>query len=274
MAFPDDILLPANAKKFGFVDTRYPYNVHWDINWSFAFALTGTEHGFSTFLTTNPNVLSAEGGQYLGVLPTTYIYPYILSENDETILDETNQPVLYDDIGLFGSLLTIAFDTTGRFALSAGGNPGVGIDNIKANSLIIRNDTNDIILYEHLSSLSTDFFLTSSIPVYQTLRFRIANSGKKLSIDYKKETNEFVLLTSIPITIPVEAMNIVTYPGFTFCSPVSSLSTPSTLFFKNFHTQGNTSPPTYDIRPFTPLSASILNNYTSISGVSAYPSYE
>ena len=266
MAYPDDILLPANAKKFGFVDTRYPYNPHWDINWSFSFALTGSEHGFTTFLTTDTTVISATGGQYLGVLPIDYEYPNILSEDSEDILDEDSMDILYDDISLIPiNILTIAFDTTGKFALSAGGNPGA--TQIKPNSLIIRDYKSNIIFYESLSTLSTRFFLTSSIHVFQTLRFRFANSGSKLSIDFKQTDSDFITLTSLSINIPIDNP---AYPGFSFCSPVSSLTTPSTLYLKNFHSQGNTSPPTYTINSITPLSAKLSNNYTSISGVSAF----
>ena len=269
MAYPDDILLPPNAKKFGFVDTRYPYNSHWDINWSFSFALTGSEHGFTTFLTTITEVLSTDGGQYLGVLPLNYNFPYILSEDGEILLDNKYFPILYDDPDIIPiTLLSIAFDTTGKFALSAGGNPGLPIGEIKPNSLTIRDYKSDIIFHAELSSLSTEFFLTSSTPVFQTLRFRFANSGNKLSIDYKQNTN-FILLTSIPIRIPVETNDIV-YPGFTFCSPISSLSEPSTLYLKNFHTQGNIITPSYEIRDSAPLSASILNSYSSISSISAF----
>jgi len=268
MAFPDDILLPPNAKKFGFVDTKYQYNSNWDINWSFSFALTGTEHGFTTFLTTlSEEVLNTDGGQYLGVLPLTYDFPYILSEDSEIILDNNSFPILYDDPSINPiNLLTIAFDTTGKFALSSGGNPGLPIDQIKPNSLTIRDYKNDIIFHSELSSLSTEFFLTSSIPTFQTLRFRLANSGNKLSIDYTKNT-DFILLTSLSIKIPV---NDIVYPGFTFCSPISSLTNPSKLFLKNFHTQGNTSPPTYEILEYSPLNLEIKNTYTSISGVSAF----
>jgi hypothetical protein len=266
MAYPDDILLPSNAKKFGFVDTRYPYNSNWDINWSFSFALTGSEHGFTTFLTTITEVLNTDGGQYLGVLPLNYNFPYILSEDGEILLDNKYFPILYDDPDILPiTLLSIAFDTTGKFALSAGGNPGLPISEIKPNSLTIRDDKSDIIFHAELSSLSTEFFLASSTPVFQTLRFRFANSGNKLSIDYKQNT-DFILLTSLSIKIPV---NDIVYPGFTFCSPISSLINPSKLFLKNFHTQGNTSPPTYDIVTYTPLSVNLINQFTTISSVSA-----
>ena len=51
MSFPADIKLPANAKYFAFVDNNNQYNPSYDITWSFQYALTGTEAGFCTFLT-------------------------------------------------------------------------------------------------------------------------------------------------------------------------------------------------------------------------------
>lgn len=266
MAYPDDIYLPAQYKSIGFVETINPYNINWDLNWSFTFALTGIEHGFTTFLTGTPSSLSGYPGQYLGYLQTNDFY--ILSEAGETITDENGDPVLWDN----GSrnLLCIAFDSTGKFALPIGENTGVDLSATKPNSLIIRNHLNDVVFNERLSSLSTEFFLASSKPNFQTLRFRLCNAGRFLHIEYRKnEDISYSSLTSIQINIPVNDYTVA-YPGLTFCSPISSITTPSTLFIKNFHTQGNTKPPTYTIHNSNVVSLT-ANLYTSISGISATP---
>lgn len=296
MAFPDDILLPANAKTFGFVDSKYAYNTHWDLNWSFTFALSGNEHAFTTFLTRNPVGPSEYGGQYLGYFTNQFESTYILTEDDEELLDETSSSILYNS-SYYGSpyilsedgyvvlsegleplvyngdptnLLVIAFDSTGKFALPISNNPGLPLSAVKNNALIIRDYSNNIIFNESLSSLSTEFVLSSSISSFQTLRFRLANSSRKLSIDYKFPTTEYKLLTSITLSIPDDYKSDI-YPGFSFCSPISSLLEPSTLILKNFHVQGNTTPPTYEIKSYTPLTITNYNNYTSISGISAQP---
>jgi hypothetical protein len=274
MAYPNDILLPVNAKIFGFVDTKYPFNSHWDITWSFTFALTGVEHGFTTFLTTNPNILSGYGGQYLGYSNPHYSYPALLTDpGSEQLTDETPNELMFDDAlsSINNGSFVIAFDTTGYFALSYGNHPGISPSNVKNNSLIVRNNYNELVFYETLSNISTEFFLSSSTVNFQTLRFRMANSGKKLSIDYKKENElDYKSLTSINIDFDIDDATKV-YPGFTFCSPISSLTTPSTMFLKNFHTQGEIKDPNYDIVTYTPLSVNLINQFTTIPSVSASP---
>lgn len=276
MAFPDDILLPVNAKSFGFVDTKYQYNTHWDITWSFSFALTGTEHGFVTFLTTNPNLSTKYAGQYLGYAGYNPYNSILTDPEGYYLLDDESSYIYFDDTTTYSlssftnGVLAIAFDSTGLFALPYINNDGVDISEIKKNSLIIRDYTSNILLNESLSSLSTEFFLSSSTKNYQTLRFRFSNSGQKLSIDYKNISNEYKNLTSIPINFNINQFEKV-YLGFCFCSPISSLNTPSTLFLKNFHSQGNTEDPTIETLSSYPLSVLLPTTYTTISGVSAFP---
>lgn len=274
MAFPSDVLLPANAKYFGFVDDKQPFNSHWDIVWSFTFALTGTQHGFCTFLTNNSDLLSGIPGQYLGYLGSLSSTRYLLTESGEFLLDELGNKLIieplsggeYDTSGI----LAIAFDSTGYFALSNSTNPGVPKSQVKPNSLIIRDTNNVVVFNETLSSLDTQFFLTSSTKNYQTLRFRFSNSGKKLSVDYKTDTTRYKTLTSISLTSFDPTIHSILYPGLTFCSPISSNSiTPSTMFIKNFHVQGNLNTPSYETLNFIPLTASIPTTYTVLSGVSA-----
>jgi hypothetical protein len=240
MAFPYNISLASSAKYIGFIDDKKNYNLNWDVVWSFTYALTGLQHGFCTYLTLNPG-LTAYPGHYLG-------YP------------------------LLSSVVGIAFDSTGYFALSTPIRSGVPRSSIKANSLVIRDSTNSVIFNQALSALDTRFILSSSTKVYQTLRFRYSNAGKKLYVDYKTPDHKFRNLTSVTISSLQISDNTIVYPGFSFCSPISSVSiTPSTMFVNNFHVNGNTEPPTYEIIPMVALTASTPTTFTLLSGISATP---
>lgn len=275
MPYPTDVLLPANAKYYGFIDRSKPFNIHWDISWSFTFALTGRpeqQHGICTFLTTNPFLQSAIPGQYLGFLGD---YPYLYTESNQIILTEDIEPVLVDNISYSydkSGFLAIAFDSTGFFGLSTATIPGVAFDNVKKNSLIVRDDSNALLFYQSLSSLSTKFFLSSSNKNYQTLRFRYTNNGRRLYIDFKTDNSEFETLTSLNV-FNFNNQNInpqsPIYTGLTFCSPISSSNLePSTLFLKNFNYNGLSAEPTYDVVPVEPIYSSNLT-YTTISGISS-----
>jgi len=248
MPLPADVLLPANYKSFGFVDDKLDFNSYWDVTWSFTFALTGSEHGFCTFLTSTPDISSGIAGQYLGYLGD--FGGYLLDENGEYILTETNERIIlgngdYPRTGF----ISIAFDTTGFFALSNILTPeGVGISEVKKNSIIIRDEFNKVLLNQSLSSLNTNFFMTSSYPNYQTIRIRFANGGTKLYVDYRKEDNDdYINLTNVGLSSFSYDNFPNIYPAFSFCSPISSsVIQPSTLFLKNFHVQGNVNNPTYE----------------------------
>jgi hypothetical protein len=241
MPFPSDISLSSNAKYFGIIDPKKAYNLNWDVVWSFTYALTGTQHGFSSFLTTSPTITSGLPGQYLG------------SDN-------------------LNMIISIGFDSTGYFALSSPLRSGISLSSTIPNSIIVRDSNNSIIFNKALSSLDTSFILSSSIKTYQTLRFRYSNAGKKLSIDFKKLNNKYSTLTSLNIANLNITDNLSVYPGFSFCSPISGLTiTPSTMFIQNFHTQGNTLSSTYETLEMIPLTGNILNTFTTISGISATP---
>lgn len=244
MSLPIDIFLPSNAKYNGFVKSDKPLNLNWEVTWSFTFALTGTEHGFCTFLTSNPTLLSANPGQYLGYLGNTGGF---------------------QQSGLFA----VAFDTTGKFALSSIYNTGVKLSALKANSLIIRDYTNSVIFNETLSSLSTRFILASSAKVYQTLRFRLTSGAKKLYVDYKIDNSNYELLTSVALSGYTLSANSVAYTGLAFCSPISGNNTQiSTMFLKNFNVEGSNSTPTSEVIPMVSLYESSLT-FTTISAISA-----
>ena len=85
VSLPPDVMLPANAKYYSFIESRYAYNPDRDITWSFQFAVSSynpaTQFAFSTFLLpvsslTNAS-LSSIPGHYVGV-PFDEIYHSML----------------------------------------------------------------------------------------------------------------------------------------------------------------------------------------------------
>lgn len=259
MSFPSDVTLPANAKYIAFVDEKKSYNPNYDIIWSFQYAISGSSTGifqkqcaFATFLTIN-SPISPIPGHYLGYSGNTPLSAFLLDENGDYILSEDNERIILEgnseNDGLIG--LCIAFDTSGLFALSSSTRPGVGLSNIKRNSLIIRDINNNITLYEELSNIDPAFTILSSNKVYKTLRFKYTNTDK-LTIDYKIDgSNTFVELTSVNINSNSDSISHFC-PGFSYCSPVSSLASIRTanLYLKNFHVQGTENLTTVETIPF------------------------
>jgi hypothetical protein len=270
MSFPADIMLPANAKYFAFVDNNNEYNPSYDITWSFQYALTGTEAGFCTFLTSKTQSTSAVPGQYLGYSGNLPASAFLVTESGDFIITEDyNRIVLEGNNGndTVGDLC-IAFDTTGLFALSSANRGGVGLSQIKRNSIIIREGTDNVLYNVALSSLNSTFSILSSVKTYKTLRFRYANTDT-ISIDFKYDADSsYQTLTSVYIGDYL-TQKVGLKAGFTFCSPISSLNSPSTLFFKNFHVQGTAQDATTEIVPFTKIESLGSLTYNTLSGV--YP---
>jgi hypothetical protein len=247
MPYPSDVSLPIDAKFYGFIDNKTPFNSHWDITWSFTYALTGSNHAICTFLTNYSNISGAIPGQYMGYLGN---YPFLLSDSGEIVRTYDNLPIYTDDLSGYeynlNGLLAICLDSTGYFALSNNHNVGVELSAIKPNSLIIRKE-NVVIFNESLSSLDPNFILSSPNKQYNTLRFRLSNSGRRIIIDYKNNKENYTNLLTLNYNILNPEFYPNVYPGFTYSSPVSGSSdTPSKLWLHNFHTQGNPNPPTYE----------------------------
>jgi hypothetical protein len=263
MSFPSDVTLPANAKYIAFVDEKKSYNPNYDIIWSFQYAISGQTSGlyqkecaFATFLTVSTPQISAIPGHYLGYSGTMPLSAYLLDENGDYILSEDNERIILEgnseNDGLIG--LCIAFDTTGLFALSSSSRPGVGLSNIKRNSLIIRDINDNITLYEELSNINPSFTILSNSKLYKTMRFKYTNTDK-LTIDFKVDgSNEFKELTSVKVNFNPDSIEFLR-PGFSYSSPVSSLFTlrVAKLYLKNFHVQGTENATTVETVPFNPL---------------------
>jgi hypothetical protein len=243
MPTPFDGLLPINAKYISLVETEHAYNSHWDITWSFTYALTGIEHGICTFLVGEPTNLKVFPGNYLG-------YGGPLSSN---------------------GVLGIAFDSTGLFALSTAYSTGVNRSAIIPNSLIVRNFSGGVIYNNSLSSIDPNFTISTVDKTFKTIRIRYSNLGSKISIDYRynDEAKYTLLLNLSNIPVNVDRYPLL-YPGVSFSSPISSSSiTPSKIWIKNIHTQGNINEPTFETLEFTPLTSILPTTYTTVSGISA-----
>jgi len=268
--YPADVNIPINAKYFGFIDRKNPYNPHWDITWSFTFTLSGSNHAICTFLTNNPNLSAGIPGHYLGFQGS---YNYLRDENSNILLSELGDELFAENEALTGydmsGVIGIALDSTGYFALSNETNPGVGIQSIKPNSLIIRDSSSRVLVNESLSSLDSNFQLTTQLP--QTIRIRWANGGRKLSVDYKSLSSDYKTLKSINLSFFDPYDHDALYPSFSFCSPLSGSQTPSTLKLKNFHTQGSLEEASHEILDYTPIIKSNKTDYTTISGITAIP---
>lgn len=263
-SFPSDVTLPINAKYYSFVENSKEYNPQYDVTWSFDFALSAaninTQCAFSTFIVPTTTLLSSAPGHYIGV-PGEIIY--LLTESGEQILTESGEPIIFEN-NLSGAVISVAFDTTGLFALSSSAlyeRPGVGISSIKRNALIIRDNNQNVLFNQSLSAFS-DMFMLTSVKAYQTLRFRYANAGRKFSIDYRPtNTTQYSLLTSInlPTTVSIDSA----YIGFAYTTPVSSTSTAvADMYLKNFHIDGNTAATTYENIEVPTLSSAYLDTYT------------
>lgn len=273
MAFPNDILLPANAKYYAFVDTKLSYNPHWDINWSFEYALSGTEAGFCAFLA-NFTPLTGWPGHYLGFSGNAQLSSYLVTEAGEYILSENGERLMIESESGIGNngMLAVGFDSTGLFALSSNTRGGVGLGSIRRDSLVIRNAYDEVIVNTQLSSLNTDFLLMSSGGFnYQKMRLRYSQAGNKLSIDFKRpQDTSYKLLTSINTRLVVPSDFDTVYTGFCFCSPVSSTTlAPSVMRLRNFHTQGNENDENYELTSFIPITASRPTTFTTLSSLTA-----
>jgi hypothetical protein len=291
MAFPSDIVLPVDAKYFVFIERKKWFNSNYDICWSFQFAITANDMDQQALLTTflcDSYNLTAYPGQYGGYNPYS---PYLLTENKEYLLTdniqrfilepESSPEYVFNELGDYiltetgdisaevatyangSSLVGIGFDTTGLFALSSDLRSGVSLNDIKTNSLIVRNELGDVIFNESLSNIDSEFILLSTSKAYQTLRFCVTNNGTKLSIDYRPENSvTYIPLTSFTIDIGSYNSPFV-YMGISFSSPVSSSTgIPATLFLRNFQFEGSKSLETdYSTLTTTKLNSNIYTSY-------------
>ncbi len=254
MAFPTDIKLPTNARYYTFVSQQKKFNSNYDITWSFEYKLPAIyinnynnyQLGFSTFLTNLKDPISSLPGQYLGDQDPEYILSAhaLLTESPIVMKTEGDSTILIEGGLLSGTLVKVAFDSTGLYAMTGRDDrPGVDWDDINRNSLIVRDYEHNLRANSPLSSISSSFS-TLSTDTFRTLRFRYVNLGQKIHIDFREsDTTTYTLLTTINLeprlTFLSNLENI--YCGFSFTSPVSTSSetvSAEHFFLRNFNIEG------------------------------------
>ncbi len=209
MAFPDDVQLPANARYYTFVETKKNFNSNYDITWSFSYYFPNTsiqtwpdyQLGFTTFITSLSYPISALPGQYLGDQDPEYILSAAALTTEtspspgigESLMTEADQTILLESSILSGSIIKIAFDSTGLYALTGRDDrPGVGLtSDCHREALVIRDFDHNVLANAPLKDIAVESttstgFSTLSTNTYRTLRFRYINLGKKLHIDLRE----------------------------------------------------------------------------------------
>jgi hypothetical protein len=226
-----EILLPVTARNYYLVNKNYSYNSNYDVIWSFQYTISGfnsglSQLGYTTFLTTLSSTTSyISAGQYLCTKQSE-------TQNSATVLSGTTTTT----VSPF-NLVTIAFDSTGLFALSSTTRPG--LTSVTPNSLVIRGYNSQLLCVLPLSS--TSFSIAPTSP--QTIRCIYSNGAQTLEVSYRDNTTtEYTTLTTV--SIPYRFINTSNvdrvYAGISYCSPISSSSLSSCrLLLNNMHIEGS-----------------------------------
>tara|TARA_R100001198_G_scaffold94163_2_gene76709 strand:+ start:1145 stop:2008 length:864 start_codon:yes stop_codon:yes gene_type:complete len=286
MAFPSDIKLPSDARYFTFVETSKKFNSNYDITWSFEYSLPATnipdpanyELGFSTFITNLSAPLSSLPGQYIGDQDPEFILSAhaLLTESPLVLKTEDDSTILLEGGLLSGSLVKVAFDSTGMYALSGRDDrPGIGLNDVNRQSLIVRDVLHNIRANSPLSTIS-NVFSTLSTDSFRALRFRYVNLGQKIHIDFREDTTtEYTLLTTInlePRLTNFDNLNNI-YCGFSFTTPVSTTNTglsAKNFFLRNFNVEGYEGSEVLTETVMTPpLSVNPNTQYTTVTNITA-----
>ena len=286
MAFPSDIKLPSDARYFTFVETSKKFNSNYDITWSFEYSLPATnipdpanyELGFSTFITNLSAPLSSLPGQYIGDQDPEFILSAhaLLTESPLVLKTESDSTILLEGGILSGSLVKVAFDSTGMYALSGRDDrPGVGLNDINRQSLVVRDVLHNVRANSPLSTIS-NVFSTLSTDSFRALRFRYVNLGQKIHIDFREDnTTEYTLLTTIniePRLTNFDNLNNI-YCGFSFTTPISTTDTglsAKNFFLRNFNVEGYEGSEVLTETVMTPpLSVNPNTQYTTVTNITA-----
>tara|TARA_R110001583_G_scaffold11403_3_gene51618 strand:- start:3316 stop:4206 length:891 start_codon:yes stop_codon:yes gene_type:complete len=296
MAFPTDILLPDNARYYTFIETKKNFNSNYDITWSFSYyfpfssfqATPNYQLGFTTFITSLSYPISALPGQYLGDQDPEFILSAnaLYTEVPEVLKTEADSTILLESGILSGSLIKIAFDSTGFYALTGRDDrPGVGLEtDCHRDALVIRDFDHNVIANAPLKDIAVDSvsttFSTLSTDTWRTLRFRYINLGQKLHIDVREsETTTYSLLTTINLDFSLGSVanldNI--FVGFSLCTPISASTSLSgyalsagNFYLRNFQIEGYEGATVQTETVTTPL-LSVVSNVatTTVTNVTA-----
>ena len=206
----------------------------------------------STFLTNLPKPLSCLPGQYLGDQDPEFVLSAsaLLTEDAKVLKTQDSSTILLEGAVLSGMLVKVAFDSTGKYALTGrDSRPGVKPHQVLRESMVVRDFLHNVLAYNHLSAVSTTFN-TISTDSYRTLRFRYVNLGQTLFIDFRESnTTAYSLLTAINLGSRYRTLSNIenVYVGFAFSTPISS-TTPAAaggyslsakdFFLRNLHVEG------------------------------------
>ena len=275
--FPTDIILPDSARFYTFIETKKKFNSNYDITWSFQYKLPQAnipnggsyQLGFTTFLTSLAAPVSCLPGQYLGDQDPEYILSAhaLLTETPEALKTENDSTILLQHGILSGTLVKIAFDSTGLYALTGRDDrPGYHDTQLHRQSLVVRDFEHNVKVNAPLSSIS------------RTLRFRYINLGRTLNIDIREsDTTTYTLLTSINLGLRLNSVSNLDniYCGFSFCTPISTTDTTlsaDNFFLRNFQVEGYEGS---EILTETVVTSGLEVNpnkiYTTVSNITAIP---
>jgi hypothetical protein len=220
------------------IASKVGYQPHFDIVWSFEYAISGnssTEAGFTLFLMDNIPLSGGNNGIDLGFSGLSSI----------TGGPGTIQP------GISGAIIGVGFDTTGLFAASAYSGVQIIRDGIAAtsctpNSIIIRSEWpgysfNTYSYNQPITSIDSDFKIVESSVKYKTIRARLGNVGKKLYVDYRYNVEDnFKPLLEYDVDLNITSATKYK-AGISFATPISSNlnSAIGNVYIRNFHTEGS-----------------------------------
>ena len=287
MAFPSDVLLPANARYYNFVETKKNFNSNYDITWSFSYYFPASsiqthnnyQFGFTTFLTSLSSPISALPGQYLGDQDPEYVLSAaaLLTETPEVLKTEGDSTILLESAILSGSLVKVAFDSTGFYALTGRDDrPGVGLEtDCFREALVVRDFDHNVLANTPLSTMSTSFS-TLSTNTFRTLRFRYINLGQKLHIDVREsDTTTYSSLTTINLNYRLNNTTNLNniFVGFSLCTPISTENyalSAGDFYLRNFHIEGHEGSTVETETVTTPLLSTVPNiPTTTVSNITA-----
>ena len=287
MAFPSDVLLPANARYYNFVETKKNFNSNYDITWSFSYYFPASsiqthnnyQFGFTTFLTSLSSPISALPGQYLGDQDPEYVLSAaaLLTETPEVLKTEGDSTILLESAILSGSLVKVAFDSTGFYALTGRDDrPGVGLEtDCFREALVVRDFDHNVLANAPLSTMSTSFS-TLSTNTFRTLRFRYINLGQKLHIDVREsDTTTYSSLTTINLNYRLNNTTNLNniFVGFSLCTPISTENyalSAGDFYLRNFHIEGHEGDTVETETVTTPLLSTVPNiPTTTVSNITA-----
>lgn len=219
----------------------------YDIVWSFTYELSnqasGDEIGFCMFL--QDADFDVEGG---GVGPDLgYTGTYDLTSDAEP---------------LSGKVLGVGVDTLGAFGLPiddyGSGDTRDGLSAVVLNGAHVRDANGNIVSTESVAAYDL------SEEGKRTVRARLGNYGRLITLDYKKQGEEFfteILSQEVSLTFD---SNTRYRPGVSFVKPISSSNTTGEMIVTGFHVEGNQNSALSSEFTFNPITP--FTNNTDVLG--------